>query len=1161
MTTSSPAGFMVLHSNRMEGLRDLLVQFVKDNPLPPLAAETVLVQSNGMKHWLSLALASDTALGICAATRLELPSSQLWQIYRSVLGADKLPAHMPLDKAPLVWRILRRLPEWLKDPRFAPLAHYLGDDTQGSRAFGLAQQLADVLDGYQNYRADWLEHWAAGRDVLDRGQALPPEQIWQAAMWRDLLADVQAHLSPEQAGFQARSDVHKAFMKALKGWPSQQRPAGLPSRLLVFGITALPMQTLEALVALGRFMPVLMFVHNPSQEHWGHLTESIVPEGHPLLAAWGKHGRDYLHAIDAFEAADPSAPAFQRVNVFIDPLDEAQDAAQEPTALQALQSDILRLEAPPVEPVLLTQADDSIQFVQTHSAQREVEVLHDRILAWLDDHPNWQPSDIMVMVPDMAAFAPHIHAVFGRFQQPGQPASPRHLPYAVADTTPHQEPMVQALQSLLQLPQARLSLSEWLGLFQVEAVRARYGLQAQDVQDLHTLLVNAGVRWGLDAEHRQHWGLQADAVNSVQNTWVFGLQRLLLGYALGATDAQHATWQSTFAQSGIDGLDAPVVSGLLRSLQDLQLSLQHLSQDHTPLEWVQLLQDLVARFFKVTDDAGQRLLDRMLLPLEQWLTDCQLAQFDNPVPLAVVRSHWLAQMDTGGLQRRFMGGGVQFATLMPMRAIPFKVVCLLGMNDGAYPRAPAPRDFDLMSQPAHGRAGDRARREDDRYLFLEALLSARERLYVSWQGRRASDHAKLPPSVLVAQLLDHLQLCHALPNDTQTKPAFEALLQPLQPFSSKYFKQGSGFTTFADDWDKARLKYTASTSGGSNESVKTGAQSAMESRLVVAPPITALTEQALGLLLRRPEDVHFRANLQVRLDKPPEAGEEDEPFDTPGLQRFMLDQSVLFSPEPETQLLQLQRQGLLPLSGFGQLQQDQMLNMRAKVLSHLTPWLSEASQDLPQQLYQLQAHGINLTLAWGGEAQAWRQRSDGSALQINLRPGKVRNKSGQARLSTLAALWLAHLSANAAGVVTTSLQSGEDGWVGLMPLSARHAQALLSDLVAVYLQAWQQPLPLACKTACAWLMATHFPSEKLKTDEEVKAKAYGEARQAFEGGYNGQGERDASTCLQRAFPEFESIWPALPEWAERVYGPMLQALMPTEVVAADGDMADQELGA
>ena len=1127
MTTPTRFGFMVLHSNRMEGLRDLLVQHVQANPLPPLAAETVLVQSNGMKHWLSLALASDQALGICAATRLVLPSAQLWQMYRTVLGAQRLPAHMPLDKAPLVWRIMRRLPHWLSDPRFAPLAHYLGEDTQGMRAFGLAQQLADVLDGYQNYRADWLSHWAKGQDVLDRGQPLPAEHQWQAAMWRDLLADVQAHLANDDAGFLARSDVHKAFMQALQQWPQGQPIPGLPPRLLVFGITALPMQTLEALVALGRVMPVLMFVHNPSQAHWGHLTDSPIAEGHPLLAAWGKHGRDYLHAIDQFEASDANAAPYQRVEVFIDPVQEAVEQGLRPSALQRLQSDILHLSVPPQSDDERTPADDSIRMAQAHSAQREVEVLHDRILGWLDADPQLQASDIMVMVPDMAAFAPHVHAVFGRFQSSG--ASPaagsRHLPYAVADTTPHLDPVVQALQSLLQLPQLRLSLPEWLGLFQVEAVRTRYGLSTADVQQCHDWLMQAGVRWGLDADHRQPWGMDPHLPDSGQNSWAFGLQSLLLGYALGDAEDTDAIWQHTWAQAGVAGLDAPLMSGLLRWLRDMNHSLQELQHAHTPTAWVQRLQALVARFFKATDDPTQRLLDRILAPLEDWLAECRLAQFDAPLPLAVVRSHWLASMDNSGLQSRFIGGGVQFATLMPMRAIPFKVVCLLGMNDGDYPRAPTPRDFDLISHPAHGRAGDRARREDDRYLFLEAILSARERLYLSWQGRRASDHAELPPSVLVAQLLDHLNTCH-LPPQGQAQ-AFETPLQPLQPFSLQYFSAGSGHQTYATDWHAAL-----------QDSAVRSPASAVQRQ---SPPPTTLDAQHLSALLRNPVDVYFQHHLQLRLDTPPAASEEDEPFEPRGLEAFALHQSLLYSHDEDRTLAQFQLQGRLALGGFGELQQAQMRQLKNKLQQRLSAWLSEDMPALPLQHLVLQAEGLQLHLAWGGEQRLWRQRADGSVLQIDWRPSKVLIKPSQARLHTLCDLWLGHLAANAAGQSTTSLQSGEDGLVVLNPVSRDEAQHLLQDLVAVYLQAWHAPLPLARKTACAWLLSQRFPNDKHSPAQAARA-AQAAARRAFEGAFRSTGERDTSPSLHRAYAEFEDLWPGLSEWAQRVYGPLLAAV-------------------
>lgn len=1075
MTPHSSPGFIVFHSNRMEGLRELLLHYVKERPLPPLASETILVQSNGMKHWLTLALADDAALGVCAATRMELPSSALWQIYRAVLGADQLPARMPLDKAPLVWRILRRLPVWLSDPRFALLAHYLQDDTQGTRAFGLAQQLADVLDGYQNYRVDWLQDWAQGHDRLGPQRPLTPDQTWQAQMWRDLLADVQAGLPAQHSEFVARSDVHLAFLQALKTWPAKQPILGLPPRLLVFGVTALPMQTLQAMVALGQFIPVLMFVHNPSQEHWGHLTESWVPQGHPLLASWGKHGRDYLHALQEFDAKE--------VQVFIDPVKEAQDTHQAPSALQQLQSAVLHMAEPPAQPSELGAADDSILFVQTHSAQREVEVLHDRLLAWLDADPGLQASDIMVMVPDMAVFAPHIHAVFSR-----------QLPYAVADNTSHADPLVQALHSLLQLPQLRWSLNDWLGLFQVQAVRERFGLSTNEVSQLHDWLAAAGVRWGLDATHRQAWGMSSHLLDASQNTWAFGLQRLLLGYAQGGHSEVPPIWHNRLGQAGVDGLDAPVISGLLRCLQAMNQSLEDLSQMHTPTEWVQQLQTLVERFFKATDDNTQGLLERVLAPLEDWLSDCQSAQFDAPLALSVVRSHWLAQMDASSLQRRFIGGGVQFATLMPMRAIPFKVVCLLGMNDGAYPRAPTPRNFDLMSQAGLGRAGDRARREDDRYLFLEAVLSARQCLYVSWQGRRASDHAVLPASVLVGQLMDHLNQCHQ--RQGSSGAAFEARLQPLQAFSSRYFDAASGFFTYDKNWATALAT-------AAQLKLQPAAQPS-EQPLAKAPE--RADNSALKLLLRRPQEVYFLHHLQARLNLPPTAQSDDEPFAPDGLTYFILQQELFNSAQPQATLTQWKLQGRLALGAMGELQQAQMLQLRETLLKNLKPWLT------PQ---------------------------DGTVLHINLRPGQVMTKK-KPSLYTLTDLWVDHLSALAAGEPSRRLQCGSDALLSLSYLPALQAQTLLNDLQEVYAQAWAQPLPLACKTACAWLRTQAYAPEK-NSPAQTAQQAQAAARVAFEGGY-AMGEMQQSPYLQRAFEHFDDVWPAMQTWAERVYGPLLQAV-------------------
>jgi exodeoxyribonuclease V gamma subunit len=683
-----------------------------------------------------------------------------------------------------------------------------------------------------------------------------------------------------------------------------------------------------------------------------------------------------------------------------------------------------------------------------------------------------------------------------------------------------------------------LSLNDWLGLFQVQAVRERFGLNASDVSQLHNWLDEAGVRWGLDAQHRQAWGMSSDLPDASQNTWGFGLQRLLLGYAQGGQSEVPPIWHNTLGQAGIDGLDAPVISGLLRYLQAITHSLEALSQMHSPTEWVQQLQTLVERFFKATDDNTQRLLERVLAPLEDWLNDCQSAQFDAPLALSVVRLHWLAQMDAPSLQRRFMGGGVQFATLMPMRAIPFKVVCLLGMNDKDYPRQTLPRDFDLMA--LQWRAGDRSRREDDRYLFLEALLSARDKLYISWQSHRATDNAEQPPSVLVSQLMDVLRARFA------NAPA--PVLQPLQAFSSRYFEVGSDFSTYAADWQLAMGLAL-------NEAAEPA--KLLETETSAAPKLLekVLDMTALQAFLRSPVQVYWRHRLAVQIDQPEAAAPEDEPFDLDGLAQFKLGQNLVQALSADEALQSLQGQGELPMAAFGRKLGHDVLYKANAVRERAAAWLVQYPDVLPTQALDSVVDDWTLT----GAVPDLRQGPDG-CLQLSLQPGAVTHGKDHAlpRWDKWINLWVVHVLACACGHPLRSVLLGIDGETTMPVFSPAQAKAQLRLWLQAYATAWQAPLPVALRTGLAFLAVLNAEkSEKSgsepdssQADKEFDAsmdeRALAHARDAFDGGYAAEGEWRRSPYLQRSFESFDDIAQSLPQWADALYGGLFKQVQLTQ---------------
>ncbi|QJG59124.1 exodeoxyribonuclease V subunit gamma [Escherichia coli] len=1083
----------VYHSNRLDVLEALMEFIVERERLDdPFEPEMILVQSTGMAQWLQMTLSQK--FGIAANIDFPLPASFIWDMFVRVL--PEIPKESAFNKQSMSWKLMTLLPQLLDREDFTLLRHYLTDDSDKRKLFQLSSKAADLFDQYLVYRPDWLAQWEAGNLVEGLGEA----QAWQAPLWKALVEYTDELGQPRWH----RANLYQRFIETLES--ATTCPPGLPSRVFICGISALPPVYLQALQALGKHIEIHLLFTNPCRYYWGdikdpaYLAKLLTRQrrhsfedrelplfrdsenagqlfnsdgeqdvGNPLLASWGKLGRDYIYLLSDLEGS-------QELDAFVDVTPD--------NLLHNIQSDILELENCAVAGVnieefsrsdnkrLLDPLDNSITFHVCHSPQREVEVLHDRLLAMLEEDPTLTPRDIIVMVADIDSYSPFIQAVFG-----SAPAD-RYLPYAISDRRARQShPVLEAFISLLSLPDSRFVSEDVLALLDVPVLAARFDITEEGLRYLRQWVNESGIRWGIDDDNVRELELPATG----QHTWRFGLTRMLLGYAMESAQGE---WQSVLPYDESSGLIAELVGHLASLLMQLNIWRRGLAQERPLEEWLPVCRDMLNAFFlpDAETEAAMTLIE------QQWqaiIAEGLGAQYGDAVPLSLLRDELAQRLDQERISQRFLAGPVNICTLMPMRSIPFKVVCLLGMNDGVYPRQLAPLGFDLMSQKP--KRGDRSRRDDDRYLFLEALISAQQKLYISYIGRSIQDNSERFPSVLVQELIDYIGQSHYLPGDEALNcdesearvKAHLTCLHTRMPFDPQNYQPGER-QSYAREWLPA-----ASQTGKAH------------SEFVQPLPFTLPETVPLETLQRfwaHPVRAFFQMRLQVNFRTEDSEIPDTEPFILEGLSRYQINQQLLNAlveqDDAERLFRRFRAAGDLPHGAFGEIfwetQCQEMQQLADRVIACRQPGQSME--------IDLACNGVQIT-GWLPQVQP-----DGL---LRWRPSLLSVAQGMQ-------LWLEHLVYCASGGNGESrLFLRKDGEWRFPPLAAEQALHYLSQLIEGYREGMSAPLLVLPESGGAWLKTCYdAQNDAMLDDDSTLQKARTKFLQAYEGNMMVRGEGD-----------------------------------------------------
>lgn len=1057
--------------NRLEILAEALACVVESTPKQPLDKDVILVQSKGMESWLSLYMAR--RFGIWANFEFPFPNTLIDGLIGAAVGAEQ--ERDPFDRERMTLRIQALLPELLDDPRFRPLNRFLESGAKELKCYQLARRLAHLFDQYAVYRPELLLSWEEGK-----------EADWQAELWRYLAATAAT-------GHRARR--HREFLRRCAAGSVTKEV--FPAAIHLFGVSALPPYHIDVLVAAAVFCRVNLFLLNPCREYWfdirspkeisrRHTVCAGVPEdfstfhfevGHPLLASWGRSGRDFFETI--WEKGEP-----QEENLFAE--------APGKTLLATLQNDILHLrdrcaaeEKTPVDP-----CDRSLEIHSCHTPLREIEALHDYLLACFRDEPSLPPGDILVMAPDIGVYAPYIAAVFG-----AAPDSSRRIPFAVADLSRKKENRLAAhFFSLLALRHGRRTAHQILDLADCPEIMARFQFHGTDLERIAFWIEELRIRWGLDGTDRSRFGVPPFQDNS----WRAGLDRLLLGYALAADNQLFA---DILPAVGIEGESAQIAGRLAEFIAAIDEFLAEIEKSRSLCQWGEFFQSLLGRFFDPGIDADGNFF--ALGEVFRSLADLAASSgFDRPVAVDVAEA-WLEDRIEAAFSPagRFLAGGVTFAALLPMRSIPFKVVALIGMNDGSFPRSVAPAEFDRIA--AAPRRGDRSLRQEDRYLFLETLLSARNRLYISFLGQSVRDNSPLPPSVLVDELMDYLQQGFAF----GAKEIF--IRHRLQAFHPSCFVPETPTASFSEENFRAAA---ASLEGHRADDL---------TRQPLPPPDEHWKEVDLSQLIRffhHPAAFFCEQRLGLTFRALPNSVEEREPFGLSSLDRFFLGEelteAVLAGAEPQTLYPRVRAEGRLPGGAGGRIVFTDLALEAKRFAAAIGAAAPEERR--PQETFSLTIGAFkivgSLPKIHGGKA-------------IHHRFARLRGKD-------LLTVWLHRLVADALEnkpAPQGSLLFHRDGGCRLRP--AETPFPLLTNLLDLFWNGLSSPLPFFPDTSLAY-------AAELTANPENRRKALQSARESWQGNAYQDGERE-DPCRRYCFGATDPLDEEFEGLAMEVFAPLL----------------------
>ncbi len=789
----------LIYSNNYSSLKEELIKELNQKKLnSPFAKRIFLTQTQGMQKWLSLEITKKN--NIFASFEFININDVFLRLY-SLLNNKKI--YGLYNKNTLKWLIAEIITN--NKTELDLIEKYLAEenasgqkDTNSAKTISdykreqLATKIADLFDQYMIFRPELIRAWNKGESFYKEPE-LAKHEKWQQRIWQE----VKQKLAPfeEDRTTMMAEIIHK--LQQNSNLKSKIR-AEFGNFLPVFGFSMMPSFYLDLFINLANFIDISFYLMNPCREYWYDIrkikdinrarfkkaqkTDSLqiknltaridllaenelaqellhFETGNTLLASFGKIGRDFFENLLEKDIYEDEEQPFREFG------NESNNSI-----LNCIKNDLLNLKETPQN----ITSDDSIKIISCHSKLREVEVLRNYLLDLFNHNPSLKANDILVLAPSISEYASFIDAVFKVSKQ-----DELYIPYTISKK--HLSGLnspLGVISRILELAANRAEVNQIYQIITAKPIREKFNFSDEDLVNIQRWLENSGIKWQFKNENESNF--------KERFSWDKGLEKIMLSHAMQEKEGEEFNQNIPFANFTLG--ESKAFGDFYEIVEAIFKLLKH-SHTKKPINYfIKLFTELADILFTESESEDKhnlsfkQILKNIKLRIEPF-SDSQKNQelgiTEQEIYFEVFCNFLKSQIAHSVREDDlFMHKGISFASLIPMRSIPFKVIYLLGMDNDSFPRKNNFSDFDLIHLKPQ--RGDRDIRESDLYLFLETLLSAKEKLYISYVGKDVKDDSERMMSTTIRTLLDYLQANYGIVEE-------EFIIQHhLQPFSKAY---------------------------------------------------------------------------------------------------------------------------------------------------------------------------------------------------------------------------------------------------------------------------------------------------------------------------------------------------------------------------------------